>query len=144
MTRLRYFGVRRAGSPSGRTAAARRYFIARSTKNPIASSAIRSATSGPALVSVAMAAPPVAFASERDDCSASNAPAGGSGEDVHGAAVSGALVSESLAGVSTGGCSVTVADVSAAGDGSLPADGCAAVSTSVTAVVSRLASVAGG
>ena len=53
-----------------------------------------------------MAAPPVPFASEQDDCSASNAPAGGSGEDVPGAGCWGALVSELSAGVSTGGCSV--------------------------------------
>jgi len=100
---------------------------------------------GPALVSVAMAAPPDVFESRRDGCSASCAPAGGSDEDTPGAAVSGALACGSPVRVSPGGSSVTIVSVSGAGEGSLPAVGCSATSTSVTIVASAtLAGVGDG
>ena len=56
----------------------------------------------------------------------------GSDEDDSGAVVAGSLASGSSAVVLTGGCSLTAADVSSAGDGALPAGGCAAVSMSAT------------
>ena len=112
------------------------HFSARSRKNPIASSAIRSATSGPTLVSVAMASLPIASASGRDDCRSSGVPAGGSDGAVPGAAGSGSVGSGPSTGVSTVSWSVTIAAVSAVADGSMAAGDCAAVSTSITSGVS--------